>query len=373
MRQWRVGTISMGLLLILLGILLLLNTITDINIKNVLYYGWPIILILLGLEVLFFSLIKKNERLKFSFFSVFIIFLAFSFTFLIYAIDEVGIIPSIEKAIDGESYTVDVNTSLNIPDNVTEISIEAPNGDFEIIGEKTDALDVTGTITMFTENKKEAQESLEDVYSVKIIGNQAIIRIEDTHNNYLWFGENNPRANLNITIPEDIFLEIDIVNGDININDILNSGNIENINGDININNSVGDFDVDMVNGKITSNNIKGKIVAKTTNGKISVDEIDGELNLKTTNGDIDVISSNVSNDWKVSTLNGKITLEIPSDVNAKLIAESDVSNVTGNIQWIEENNDDDYVGSEKEAILGNGEHRITLDTLSGKIEVYVK
>lgn len=369
MRQWRIGTISMGSLLILLGVLLLLKTTIGINIRDILFYGWPVILILLGLEVLIFSLVNKNESLKFSFFSIFIIFLAFIFTFFLYAIDEVGIFSNIERVIDGESYSVDVNTTLSIPDNVTEVSIEAANGDFKVTGKETDSLNVSGIITVISEDNEEAANKLEDILSVKIVGNRAIINIEDSDNKF-WFGNNIPKADLNIVVPEDLYLKMNIVNGDIEVDTMLASGEIENINGDVIINNSDGEFDTSTINGKIYANNNKGKIAAETTNGLINIEEIIGELNLKTTNGDIQVSSSTINNDWKISTLNGKITLEVPTNADAKISADSDVSNVVGNIQWTDLNGENDVVGSEKEAVLGNGLHEISLKTLSGKIEV---
>ncbi|MGD9678691.1 MAG: DUF4097 domain-containing protein [Vulcanibacillus sp.] len=367
MRQWRIGTITTGILLILLGVLLLLKTFTNIDIKDILFYGWPVILILLGLEILIFSLVKNKEGLKFSFFSIFIIFLAFSLTFLVYAIDEVGLFSEIERVIDGENYTVDVETTLSLPDTVTEMSIDATNGYFKIIGKETDSINITGTMTLFSE-KDEASEDLEEIYSVKIIGNKLVININDSHKN-LWFG-NSPKANLNIVIPNDLLLKIDIVNGNIEMDNMLASGNIENVNGDIVINNSNGEFDTKTVNGKISITNNIGGITAETTNGQISIAEIDGDLNLKTTNGDIQVNTSTISDDWKISTLNGKLTLDIPSDVDVKISADSEVSDVAGNIQWINLNNDESYVGSKKEVTLGSGEHSIDLKTLSGKIEV---
>jgi hypothetical protein len=78
MRQWRVGTISMGILLIVVGSICLLSNFTGsyIMIKTLLNW-WPVVLILLGIEVLIYSLFLKEDspRIRFDGFSIFIIML----------------------------------------------------------------------------------------------------------------------------------------------------------------------------------------------------------------------------------------------------------------------------------------------------------
>jgi len=54
MRKWRVGTISMGILLVATGILLLLGEIKGISGAMLILRWWPVILIVLGVEILGF-------------------------------------------------------------------------------------------------------------------------------------------------------------------------------------------------------------------------------------------------------------------------------------------------------------------------------
>lgn len=74
MRTWRVGTISMGLSLILLGGIIFYSTMVEqISAYQLLLSWWPVILIVLGVEMLiYFALNKKEEgRIKYDFLSVF--------------------------------------------------------------------------------------------------------------------------------------------------------------------------------------------------------------------------------------------------------------------------------------------------------------
>lgn len=75
MRTWRVGTISMGLTLILLGIFLVLSQLLDWKPAYALLGWWPVILIVLGFEILVFLLRSKDEQpiVKYDIFSIFFV------------------------------------------------------------------------------------------------------------------------------------------------------------------------------------------------------------------------------------------------------------------------------------------------------------
>jgi hypothetical protein len=67
MKQRRVGTLTLGGVLILYGIVFLLHTF----IKGISYYlifqMWPVIFIALGIEVLFSSICWKEQEFKYDF------------------------------------------------------------------------------------------------------------------------------------------------------------------------------------------------------------------------------------------------------------------------------------------------------------------
>jgi membrane-bound ClpP family serine protease len=88
MRKWRVGTFSMGILLILVGILLLLGELSGISSVKLIFTWWPLILITLGLEVLahvYFSG-QESPTVKYDGFSIFIILLIIIITLLVYGV-----------------------------------------------------------------------------------------------------------------------------------------------------------------------------------------------------------------------------------------------------------------------------------------------
>jgi len=75
----RIGTLTLGLSLVYIGIVLILTLFVNLNIVIILLRLFPVILVCLGLEVLLFSIWNKSEeKLKYDGVSIFLILL---FTF----------------------------------------------------------------------------------------------------------------------------------------------------------------------------------------------------------------------------------------------------------------------------------------------------
>jgi len=61
MKRWRVGSLSMGLILLASGILMLVSLIIRINVLDVLLTFWPVIMICLGIEILLHLFVRKSD------------------------------------------------------------------------------------------------------------------------------------------------------------------------------------------------------------------------------------------------------------------------------------------------------------------------
>lgn len=110
MRAWRVGTYSMGFLLIFLGIFLLFFHLLKWQIPSFLRAFWPLLFILLGMEIVVYSYMNKKEHppIKYDFFSIFFVgtigFIGVCFTIA----SSTGVIEKIEKYVLAEVYTMDL-------------------------------------------------------------------------------------------------------------------------------------------------------------------------------------------------------------------------------------------------------------------------
>lgn len=102
MIQRRVGTLTFGLLMIVLGILYLLITVFNIHIEEYILKFWPIILISLGIETLTLNKlsIKNNIELKYDLLSFFLIIIMIFFCFSIYTANKlIYYIPYLKSAL----------------------------------------------------------------------------------------------------------------------------------------------------------------------------------------------------------------------------------------------------------------------------------
>lgn len=79
MRQWKVGSLTLGLTLIFIGIIFIIGNMSDMALLGKLIKFWPVILILLGMEILVYgySTGKSTERFKLDGVSIFMFFIIF--------------------------------------------------------------------------------------------------------------------------------------------------------------------------------------------------------------------------------------------------------------------------------------------------------
>lgn len=100
----RVGTISMGLVLIFFGIIMLIAQFSKISAVELFIKFWPFILILLGLEILFYSYKNTTEdvKIKYDIFSILIVTTILIINVGLYGLMETGIMDLIRLKVDQE-------------------------------------------------------------------------------------------------------------------------------------------------------------------------------------------------------------------------------------------------------------------------------
>ncbi|NLV89638.1 MAG: hypothetical protein GX021_09805 [Tissierellia bacterium] len=111
MRTRRVGTISMAIVLIGFGLLLLISQVSKISAVEIAIRFWPCILILLGGEILWFSLKSKKEKddliIRYDIFSIFIVMVILFVNIVLYGFMETGIMDYIKYKISEEIHYIE--------------------------------------------------------------------------------------------------------------------------------------------------------------------------------------------------------------------------------------------------------------------------
>ncbi|RUT36040.1 hypothetical protein EJP77_03325 [Paenibacillus zeisoli] len=71
--KWRVGTLTMGLSLLIVGIVILISHVYGYSSWAAAKAWWPIYFILLGIEILAHSIFRRNMRIQYDVMSIFLI------------------------------------------------------------------------------------------------------------------------------------------------------------------------------------------------------------------------------------------------------------------------------------------------------------
>lgn len=181
MRRWRVGNISMAAILIVAGVLLLVSNFTDLNFGKAIAIGWPIIMILLGIEMLLYLYFSKDEkpRIQFDGLSIFFVCLILVGSLIAYGVTAVfqSDVTKVwlEERMDRYQYSVAVSDKIDASD-ATTLTLDDQSADVKII--PSNQLRVTRNITV-RYNDKESCDQLLTLYrdNVKTVSEDGTMTI----------------------------------------------------------------------------------------------------------------------------------------------------------------------------------------------------
>jgi DUF4097 and DUF4098 domain-containing protein YvlB len=214
--------------------------------------------------------------------------------------------------------------------DLTKLKLIGINGEAIITGvADLTEITVTGTRKVESDSQEDADDHLNDL-SVELSLQGNVLRVETDQPN-----ETQGRiytVDYSIEVPDDFELDINNVNGVIEISNIMNL------------------VDVDNTNGNVILNNVEGSVLIDLINGIV-----DGEITLPL-NGLIDIYC-----------VNGIINLDIPEDTSADFSAS-----VTNGIIDIDdlELQDIETGSTFVNGTLGAGEGNIVLFLVNGNINV---
>lgn len=169
MRQWRVGTFSMGLLLVGSGLGLLVAQFNAEVVNSVMRW-WPLLLIVLGIEVLVYTYFKKSDdgRVRYDVFSIIIIlFLVFSGVGLKTAQD-VGVIRLIQEQLQLSNYTMNLPESqVQFPPQIQKVVLYVERSSkLEIRSTSIDVFQAGGDVQIRARSKEEARQMADQALQI---------------------------------------------------------------------------------------------------------------------------------------------------------------------------------------------------------------
>lgn len=390
MRKWRVGTFSMGMLLIFMGVLLLIGRIKNVSSINIILNWWPIIIIILGIEILVHVYFSREDqpRVKYDVFSIFFIIFILIASLGIYGgrliIENV---PGVKDLSVFGYYRNDsvFNKKVTIkPEGEKKLILRNSKGNVEVRSSSSGSLEVEAEIRIRNNDETYAQtiaDSMMEVtkngvinISTKAVGSSYNDKLQDIRVNYI------------VSVPQGMEISIENLNGRVQVSDVSANVDLRNNNGEIIVSNIVGSAEITSTNGRVEVTDLKGKVKIRNTNGDIQVDNIDGDVDVTNKYGSIEL--RNVYKDIKLSNSSGSIVFESNRLLEKNLTIENKDGrvNVTlpkeqmGNFKAIANNgriNNDinlNVVKSEtKESLeqaIGNSSIELNIKVTNGNIDI---
>lgn len=222
MRQWRVGTFSMGLSLVFLGVFLLLTQFFDWQIITVLKVWWPIILVILGMEILLYLFSSKQEKpyLSFDLFSIIIVGIIGTAGISMVFLQSTGILDIVEQGLKREEVTKDLpEFNYAMKDNIKRIVIESESqqNPITIEGTNENVLSLFGTFRT-VESKEMEVSKPEDYLNVSQKGDTLFVLIKQLPYRMSEFYTDYSSIHTTILVPTNKKLDIIDLNNDITLN-----------------------------------------------------------------------------------------------------------------------------------------------------------
>lgn len=170
MRTWRVGTLSMGATLLLMGIGLLYGQINEKLVLDWAIHWWPLVFIFLGVEVLWqaYQAKKTDGRVVYDILSVFIIGFLLCFGVSMQALSETGVIAQCKTMLISQNYELQkTSTPIQLDEGLKEVVIEGSADSLEVFSRPTDEITATYMTNITAPSRKDALELLQESQGVE--------------------------------------------------------------------------------------------------------------------------------------------------------------------------------------------------------------
>ncbi|WP_375090963.1 hypothetical protein ACDZ29_12750 [Peribacillus sp. RS7] len=213
MRTWRVGTISMGISLVGLGLVLLVSQITDMNLTTIMLSWWPLLFIILGVEILCYIYFSRKESsfVKYDILSILFVGLLGTTGIVLILLTSSGLMDQVRAAVNSEEKTVNLpGFNEKAGKDIQRVVLDSGSYPLTIESGKDGEVSIFGTYgERVMEDADSVLKKAEDYLMVERNGDTLYISFKDLpiQNGILDSGMMNLKATL--IIPAELALEID--------------------------------------------------------------------------------------------------------------------------------------------------------------------
>jgi len=339
------GTLTLGLLLIVIGILFLLANFTNLPVWRYAWRYWPLILIFFGLSKIIQSITQgQKSRAGEILLIIFIIIAGLIITqFATYE-------PPFRIDWWHDDYTYESEEQVSCQPG-SNIVITNQYGDVEVTSWSEDEIKVIMTKQVWAKSEREADRYQRDI---RLVLENILDKVEisadlsEVNNNRDKFN-----INFKVIVPEYSLVEISCYEGDVFMDGLSGEQSIENRYGDVQVTGIDGDLSLRGRDGYISIDGVSGKVEIISRNTEIKAEHINKGLEIDNPNGDI--LASSIGDELLIKTKHSKIEVyDILGNTEIKgLQCDIKIHNIDGNL-YLENN----YNSVEVEEISGKTEIR---------------
>ncbi|MET3504030.1 hypothetical protein [Halalkalibacter oceani] len=211
MRVWRVGTISMGASLLLLGIILFIAQFSEISVSQIMLAWWPVIMIILGLEMLVYLFLSKQEKplLHYDFLSIFFVALIGTAGIAFALASSTGLLDLVENELAREERTLDLPpVSHPIEPEVNRVVVQT--GPYPLTVEATTGAELSlfGTYRASLGKEDTLVSRPEEYASIYQRGDTLYLIIKQLPREIAGFSQMTPQVEATVFVPGDVEVEV---------------------------------------------------------------------------------------------------------------------------------------------------------------------
>ena len=212
MRQWRAGSFSMGLILILLGVGLIIDRFSGApRAFELVLTWWPLALILLGMEILAAGFLSRNEQFKIQYdgWSILLMIVLFFFCLGNYALSASGVIPQIQEALSFAEFTCTLPDQEIDLAGIKKVIVSSRESDLELQSVPGGKLTIFGQADIRASSIETAEKLARHAEAeVRTVGDTLYIQAGGVPGQGNIFRSNYSRTGRLIFVPAGIPLEV---------------------------------------------------------------------------------------------------------------------------------------------------------------------
>lgn len=279
----RGSSIFPGLALLFVGFLLLLHNYRGLDIGNVLWRWWPLLLIFWGvIKILERTALYRSTEpggVRISAGEIFLVLGLLSLIGIVGAVDygKRHIPGNFEEWDIGNSFDFDLEgpAPQNVPTDA-RITIHNGRGNINVRSWDEPEIRVSGTKTIKAWNEKDAQH-IASAVSVEVVKKSDGYEIRSVNASG---GDSRVTVNMDISVPPKAALTIRDEKGDVSVSDMAVPVSVTTTTGDVEIRDTGGDVNVDTRKGDIKVSDTKGNVKLSGHGGEVNVSGATGGLTI---------------------------------------------------------------------------------------------